>query len=95
MNRCDAFDLTPTGAFVLGLVQSIERREPDAPATIAFRTALARKGREIYAADGGEALDIVMHAVADMDPDRADARIAILRAAWVDLLPQAGSKTSS
>ena len=95
MSRPDASDLTPTGAFVLGLVQSIERREPDAPAAIAFRTALARKGREIYAADGGEALDILMHAVADMDPDRADARITILRAAWVDLLPQAGGKTSS
>ncbi|MCJ2054776.1 hypothetical protein [Methylobacterium sp. J-070] len=88
MSQPAASDLTPTGAFVLGLVQSIERREPGAPAAIAFRTALARKGREICAADGVGALDILMRAIAATDLGRAAERTALLRAVWTDFLPR-------
>ena len=78
----------PTAASILALIQSIERRDPAAPASLAFRNALLRAGLEADAAGGLQALDDLLHAIADIDPDRADARTAILRAAWTDLLPR-------
>lgn len=76
-----------TTASVITLVQGIERHGPAAPAAIAFKTALRRKGAEADAAGGLAALDDLLHAVADADLGRADARTAIIRAAWADFLP--------
>ncbi|MCJ2092787.1 hypothetical protein MKK67_09775 [Methylobacterium sp. J-072] len=79
-----------TAASIITLVQSIERHGPSAPAAAAFRSALRRKGIEADNIGGLAALDALADAVVAADPDRADARIAIIRAAWADLLPRPG-----
>ena len=81
-----------TAASIITLVQSIERHGPNAPAAAAFRSALRRKGIEADHAGGLRALDALMDATAADDPNRADARTAILRAAWAELLPGPGGR---
>ena len=81
-----------TAASVLALVQAIERHGSGAPAAIAFRAALRRKGIEADAAVGIQALDILMDEIAEADPARADARTAIIRVAWAHLLPDPGGR---
>ncbi|MCJ2137329.1 hypothetical protein MKK69_25335 [Methylobacterium sp. J-026] len=76
----------PTAAEILGLLASIERHGSDSPAVLAFKSALRRKGIEADAAGGLAALEALADAVAAASPTRADARTAILRAAWADLL---------
>ncbi|MCJ2068392.1 hypothetical protein MKK75_06135, partial [Methylobacterium sp. J-030] len=46
----------PTPASVLALVQGIERHGPTAPAAIAFRSALIRKGQDLIEIGGPAAL---------------------------------------
>ncbi|MDP4027079.1 hypothetical protein Q8W71_31300 [Methylobacterium sp. NEAU 140] len=82
-----------TAASVLALVQAIERHGPDAPAAIAFRSALRRKGIEADAAGGIQALDTLMDEIAEADPAKADARAAIIRSAWGELLPAPAGRT--
>lgn len=82
----------PTAARILALLQSIERHGPDAPAALAFRNALRRAGREADAVGGLAALEALADAVAAVDPGRAAARAAIIRAAWVEVLPGPGRK---
>lgn len=79
-----------TASSVIALVQGIERHGAGSPAVIAFKAALRRKGAEADAAGGLATLKDLLRAVADVDPDRADARTMILRAAWADLLPGPG-----
>lgn len=86
---------TVTPAAVLTLLDGIERHGPNAPAALAFRSALRRKGAEADASGGLPALDNLMRAIADADPDRADARTAMCRAAWADLLPGPGGRARS
>ena len=81
-----------TAASVLALVQVIERHGPAAPAAIAFRAALRRKGLEADATGGPAALDMLMAEVMEADPDCADARFAILRAAWGEVLRGPGGR---
>lgn len=81
-----------TPAAVLTLLAGIERHGPNAPASAAFRSALRRKGIEADHAGGLRALDMLMVAAAVDDPNRADARTAILRATWADLLPGPGGR---
>ena len=76
-----------TAASIITLVQGIERHGPSAPAALAFKGALRRKGIEADHAGGFAALDGLLRAVSDADPDRADPRTMIIRAAWADLLP--------
>ncbi|MCJ2124050.1 hypothetical protein [Methylobacterium sp. J-077] len=85
----------PTVASILTLVQSIERHGPNAPAAAAFRSALRRKGIEADNIGGLAALDALADAVVAADPDRADARAAILRTAWADLLPRNRGRAGS
>ena len=77
--------VTPTA--VLVLLDGIERHDPGAPAALAFRSALKRKGAEADQAGGLAALDALTDAVAAADPERSDARLATLRAAWGELFP--------
>lgn len=74
-----------TVAAVLTILDGIQRHEPNAPAALAFRSALRRKGVEAKAQGGLTALDGLVRAVTDADPVRANARAALCRAAWVDL----------
>ncbi|GJE14899.1 hypothetical protein [Methylobacterium longum] len=71
-----------TAASILALVESIERHGSDAPAAIAFRTALTRKGREAHLAGGSATLDAIQREIVTADPRRAVARTTILAAAW-------------
>ncbi|WP_267427205.1 hypothetical protein [Methylobacterium sp. GC_Met_2] len=82
-----------TPAAILVLLAGIERHDPGAPAALAFRSALKRKGAEADQAGGLEALDTLTDAVAAADPERADARLATLRTAWGELLPACRRKT--
>ncbi|MBP28116.1 hypothetical protein [Methylobacterium sp.] len=81
---------TVTPMAVLTLLDGIERHGPNAPAAIAFRSALRRKGIEADALGGLSAVDSLMRAIADADPTQADSRTALCRAAWADLLPGPG-----
>lgn len=83
---------TVTPAAFLTLLAGIERHGPNAPAGLAFRSALRRKGIEADHAGGLQALNMLMDAAAANDPNRADARTALLRAAWAGLLPGPGGR---
>jgi hypothetical protein len=71
-----------TAASILALVESIERHGAEAPAALAFRSALTRKGREAYLAGGSATLAAIQREITTADPRRAAARAAILAAAW-------------
>ncbi|MCJ2132686.1 hypothetical protein MKK69_01145, partial [Methylobacterium sp. J-026] len=71
-----------TPAAILALLDGIEQHGLNAPAALAFWSALRRKGIEADHAGGLAALDDLMGAVVGAGPNRADARTAILRAAW-------------
>ena len=72
-----------TAASVLALVQAIERHGPAAPAAIAFRAALTRKGQEVVKAAGSAALTDMLAQIRAADPAQADTREAIILAAWL------------
>lgn len=76
----------PTAASILALIANIERVGPNTPAATAFKITLARKGRNAVAAGSAQALDDLMREVALADTEKADARTAILRAAWAGLM---------
>ena len=80
----------PTATSILALVQSIERRDPTAPAALAFQNALLRVDLEIDGAGGLAALEAIADAIAADDPDHAGTRMAILRVAWAGPLPELG-----
>lgn len=70
---------------ILVLVSGIERHDPGAPAALAFRSALQRKGQDLADAGGPAALaDMLVRIRAD-DPDRAKARETIITTAWAGL----------
>lgn len=95
MAHSAALHLAPepvTATSVLALVRSIEARPASAPAAAAFRSALARKGREADAVGGVQVLDGLLREVALADPSRAVSRTAILRSAWADLMPGPGGR---
>lgn len=71
-----------TAASILALVESIERHGVEAPAALAFLSALTRKGREAYLAGGSATLAAIQREITTADPRRAAARAAILTAAW-------------
>jgi hypothetical protein len=77
-----------TAASVLTLVQAIERHAPGAPAALAFRSALLRKGQDLANAGGPAALADMLARIRAADPDDADAREAVITAAWAGLLPE-------
>lgn len=83
----------PTAAEILALLASIERHPTNAPATLAFKSALRRKGIEADAVGGLAALMALGDAVALASPTRAAARMAILLAEWATLLPDLAERT--
>lgn len=70
---------------ILVLVSGIERHDPGAPAALAFRSALLRKGQDLVDAGGPAALADMLARIRAADPDRADAREAVITAAWAGL----------
>ncbi len=98
MHGIEGLDVTtttargPTAAEILALLASIERHGSNVPAVQAFKSVLRRKGVEADAAGGPAALEALGDAVAVASPTRADARLAILLAAWGELLPGSGGR---
>jgi alkyl sulfatase BDS1-like metallo-beta-lactamase superfamily hydrolase len=78
-------DQTPIAASVLVLLDGIERYGPEAPAAIAFSTALKRKGAEAFDSGGPAAVERLLQEIVAADPGRAAAREALARAAWSNL----------
>jgi hypothetical protein len=78
-----------TAASILALVESIERHGVEAPSALAFRSALSRKGREAYLAGGSATLAAIQREIMTADPKRANARAAILAAAWSGITERA------
>src|SRR5690349_1634727 len=70
---------------ILVLVSGIERHDPSAPAALAFRSALLRKGQDLVEAGGPAALADMLARIRAADPNHADAREAVITAAWVRL----------
>lgn len=83
----------PTVASVLAILAAIEGQPPGPPAAKAFRAALVRKGHEAVAAGGTEALADLIRSVAEVEPERANARAAALAEAWAALLPDPAGRT--
>lgn len=69
-------------ASVVALLGAIEGQPEGSPAAGAYRAALRRKGEVLAAAGGPAALGDMLARVRVADPMRADARDAVLRAAW-------------
>ena len=72
-------------ASILVLLAGIERHDPRAPAALAFRSALLRKGQDLADAGGPAALADMLARIRAADPDRAAAREAVITAAWAGL----------
>ncbi len=75
-------------ASILTLLAAIKRHPAGAPATLAFRSALARKGREISTAGGPAALADIHARIRAADPERAEAREVDITEAWAGLMPR-------
>ena len=78
-------DQTPTAASVLILLDGIERHGTNAPAALAFRSALKRKGADAYDSGGPAAVERLLQEIVAADPGRAATREALARAAWFNL----------
>lgn len=72
-------------ASILVVLAGIERHDPGAPAALAFRSALRRKGQDLADAGGPAALADMLARIRAADPGRADAREAVITAAWAGL----------
>lgn len=76
-------DRTPLAASVLALLDGIEKHGPDAPAALAFRSALKRKGADAYDSGGPVAVERLVHEIIAADPERAAVREAMVRPLWL------------
>ena len=78
----------PTPASVLTLIASIESQPPGSPAAGTFRAALRRKGFEAIECGSFAIVDTIMAEIAAANPEKADARTALLREAWPEMMPE-------
>ncbi|WP_342111266.1 hypothetical protein [Methylobacterium sp. SI9] len=72
-------------ASILVVLAGIERHPSGAPAALAFRSALRRKGQDLADAGGAAALADMLARIRAADLDRADARETVITAAWAGL----------
>ena len=80
-----------TAASILALIASIEAQPPSSPAAGAFRAALRRKGLEAIECGSFAIVDAIMAEVAAADPSKANARTAILREVWPEMMPESAA----
>ena len=66
-------------------LEAIESGPKAGPAMRAHRSAMRRQGEAAAALGGSEAMDAVLHQVAEVDPARSERRLALLREAWTGL----------
>ncbi|RZK88496.1 MAG: hypothetical protein EOO66_17960 [Methylobacterium sp.] len=72
-------------AATIALLAAIEGAPAASPAATAYRSALRRKGQDLAKAGGPSALADVLARVRTANTARADAREAVLTAAWAGL----------
>ncbi|ACB23258.1 hypothetical protein ABID82_006286 [Methylobacterium sp. PvP062] len=83
-------DVAPLAAALIATLEAIEAGPKAGPAMRAHRSAMRRQGEAAAALGGSEALEAVLHQVADADAARAERRLALVREAWTGL-PGAGA----
>lgn len=86
--------VAPIAAASITALDAIEIRSKVEAAVRAYRSALRQLGEAAAALGGPEAMEAVLHQVADADPARADQRLAVLREAWTGL-PGSGKKAGA
>ncbi|WP_426315165.1 hypothetical protein ACN9MF_06660 [Methylobacterium fujisawaense] len=83
-------DVAPFAAALIATLEGIETGPKAGPAMRAHRSAMRRQGAAAAALGGSEALEAVLHQVAEADAARAAQRLALIREAWTGL-PGAGA----
>ena len=78
-------DASSITAALLALLTALEGSPAGSPAGAAYTTAIRRRGEELAAVDGAEALHAAHTAALDAAPERAEARTIILNAAWMTI----------
>lgn len=69
-------------AALVSLLASIEAQPEGAPAALAFRSAIRRKGQDLAVIGGREAMAAALARIRAASPERAAAREAVITAAW-------------
>ena len=77
--------IVPIAEAMLSLVSAVEVGPTAGPAVKAFHAAIRRKGEEVSAAGGSEAMGAALRFVMDAAPDRAERRESIIDKAWAGL----------
>lgn len=77
-------DTSTITAALLALLTALEGIPAGSPAGAAYTTAI-RRGEELAAVDGAEALRTAHAAALGAAPERAEARTIVLNAAWMTI----------
>lgn len=78
-------EVAPIAAALVTTLEAIETGPKAGPAMKAHRSAIRRQGEAAAALGGSEAMEAVLHQVAEADPARAEQRLALIREAWTEL----------
>jgi hypothetical protein len=78
-------EAAPIVSAVITTLEAIETGPKAGPAMRAHRSAMRRQGEAAAALGGPEAMEAVLHQVSEVDPARAEQRLAIIREAWTGL----------
>lgn len=76
-------DASTVTAALLALLTALEGIPAGSPAGAAYTAAIRRRGEELAAVGGADALRTAHAAALDAAPERAATRIAVLEAAWL------------
>lgn len=79
-------DAATITAAVLSILTALDGTPAGSPAGAAYTAALRRRGEDLAALDGVEALREVQAAALAAAPEHAEARTALIDAAWSTLL---------
>ena len=78
-------EVAPIVSALATILEAVETGPKAGPAMRAHRSALRRQGQAAAALGGSEAMEAVLHQVGEVDPARADQRLALIREAWTGL----------
>ncbi|MGH1570465.1 hypothetical protein ACRAWG_07040 [Methylobacterium sp. P31] len=78
-------EVAPIVSALVTTLEAIESGPKAGPAMRAYRSAMRSQGEAAAALGGTEAMEAVLQQVADVDPTRAERRLAFVREAWAGL----------
>lgn len=78
-------EVAPIVSALITTLEAIETGPKAGPAMRAHRSAMRQQGEAAAALGGCEARAAVLHQVGEVDPARADQRLAFVREAWTGL----------